>query len=242
MLGAAAAQRLGIDRIFPGERIWVGGMWFYVAGILNPAVLAPEIDSSVLVGYPAAAALPRLRRAPLHHLPARRDQPGPRASTTCSPPRPTPRTPERSSVSQPSAALTAQADAKSALQRPVPRPGRGRPAGRRDRRGQHHGHLRPRTPLRDRPAPRPRRHQRPHPHPVPGRGDPAGPAPAGSPGSPPVRPPPPSTPTPKAGPPSSPRWPGRAGSAAALLIGAVAGLLPALRAARMSPTQALWSL
>ena len=32
------------------------------------------------------------------------------------------------------------------------------------------------------------------------------------------------------------------GFGAALLIGAVAGLLPALRAARMSPTEALWSI
>src|SRR5215472_13272033 len=54
VLGAAAAQRLGIDKIFPGERIWLGSMWFYLTGILKPAVLAPEIDSSVLVGYPAA--------------------------------------------------------------------------------------------------------------------------------------------------------------------------------------------
>ena len=54
VLGAAAAQRLGIDRIWPGMRIWVGGQWFYVAGILRHAVLAPEIDSAVLVGYPAA--------------------------------------------------------------------------------------------------------------------------------------------------------------------------------------------
>ena len=46
VLGAAAAQRLGIDRIFSGERIWLGGQWFYVAGILRPAVLAPEIDSA----------------------------------------------------------------------------------------------------------------------------------------------------------------------------------------------------
>ena len=38
----------------PGERIWADDMWFYVAGILNPAVLAPDIDSSVLVGFPAA--------------------------------------------------------------------------------------------------------------------------------------------------------------------------------------------
>jgi len=32
------------------------------------------------------------------------------------------------------------------------------------------------------------------------------------------------------------------GFGAALLIGAVAGLLPALRAARMSPTEALWAV
>ena len=54
VLGAAAAQRLGIDLLFPGERIWVGSTWFYVTGILQPAPLAPDIDSSVLVGYPAA--------------------------------------------------------------------------------------------------------------------------------------------------------------------------------------------
>jgi putative ABC transport system permease protein len=54
VLGAAAAQRLGIDRVYSGERIWVDHMWLYVAGILKPAVLASTIDSSVLVGYPAA--------------------------------------------------------------------------------------------------------------------------------------------------------------------------------------------
>jgi putative ABC transport system permease protein len=54
VLGAAAAQRLGIDRIYVGERVWLGGQWFYVVGILTPATLAPEIDSSVLVGFPAA--------------------------------------------------------------------------------------------------------------------------------------------------------------------------------------------
>jgi len=35
-------------------------------------------------------------------------------------------------------------------------------------------------------------------------------------------------------------WAG--GLAAAIIIGALAGLLPALRAARMSPTEALWTL
>ena len=35
-------------------------------------------------------------------------------------------------------------------------------------------------------------------------------------------------------------WAG--GLAAAVIIGALAGLLPALRAARLSPTEALWSI
>ena len=54
VLGATAAQRLGIDRITPGERVWLGGRWFSVVGILNPAPLAPEIDTAALVGFPAA--------------------------------------------------------------------------------------------------------------------------------------------------------------------------------------------
>jgi putative ABC transport system permease protein len=54
VLGYQAAQRLGIDRIWSGEKIYVGGVWFYVTGILNPATLTPEIDSAVLVGFPAA--------------------------------------------------------------------------------------------------------------------------------------------------------------------------------------------
>jgi putative ABC transport system permease protein len=56
VLGAAAAARLGIDRIYPAERIWVGHQWFYLAGILKPAILAPEVDVSVLIGFPAARA------------------------------------------------------------------------------------------------------------------------------------------------------------------------------------------
>ncbi|MEU6721221.1 ABC transporter permease [Nonomuraea sp. NPDC046802] len=54
VLGALAAQRLGIDRVYTGLRIWAGGQWFYVSGILGPAMLAPEIDASVLIGYTAA--------------------------------------------------------------------------------------------------------------------------------------------------------------------------------------------
>src|SRR4029453_10446849 len=54
VLGSTAAQRLAIDRIFPAQRIWLGGQWFNVAGILQPSPLASDIDNSALIGYPAA--------------------------------------------------------------------------------------------------------------------------------------------------------------------------------------------
>ena len=54
VLGSAAAAQLGIDRVYPGRRIWLGGQWFSVAGILKPSPLGPDIDDSALVGYPAA--------------------------------------------------------------------------------------------------------------------------------------------------------------------------------------------
>jgi len=114
VLGAAAAQRLGIDRVYPGERIWVGGQWLYVAGILRPAVLASAIDSSVLVGYPAAEKYLGFDGHPSTiYLRAQDDQvttvDGLLAATA------NPENPNQVSVSQPSSALVAQADAKSAL-------------------------------------------------------------------------------------------------------------------------------
>jgi len=54
VLGSAAAKRLGISRVYPDQRIWLGNQWFNVAGILEPSPLASEIDGSALVGYPAA--------------------------------------------------------------------------------------------------------------------------------------------------------------------------------------------
>jgi putative ABC transport system permease protein len=54
VLGSVAARQLGVDRVLPDQRIWLGGQWFNVAGILNPSPLAPDIDASALIGYPAA--------------------------------------------------------------------------------------------------------------------------------------------------------------------------------------------
>ena len=114
MLGAAAAQRLGIDRVYSGERIWADNMWCYVAGILNPAVLAPDIDSSVLVGFPAAEHYLGFDghpstiyvRAQTSQVDAVDNLLGPTAN---------PENPSEVDVSQPSAALVAQADAQGAF-------------------------------------------------------------------------------------------------------------------------------
>jgi putative ABC transport system permease protein len=54
VLGFGAAQYLGIDRLDQPARIWIGGRWFVVVGILNRMPLAPEIDQSVMVGWPVA--------------------------------------------------------------------------------------------------------------------------------------------------------------------------------------------
>jgi putative ABC transport system permease protein len=114
VLGAAAAGRMGIDRVYPGERIWVRDQWFYLVGILNPAVLAPEIDSSVLIGYPAAQKYLGFDSHPAEiYLRAQTDQVNAvhdlLAATA------NPEQPNQVDVAQPSDALVAQADAKGAL-------------------------------------------------------------------------------------------------------------------------------
>ncbi|MEU4643183.1 FtsX-like permease family protein [Micromonospora sp. NPDC023814] len=52
VLGATAARRLDVPRV--GLRVWLGGEWFTVVGVLAPVPLAEELDSAALVGWPAA--------------------------------------------------------------------------------------------------------------------------------------------------------------------------------------------
>jgi putative ABC transport system permease protein len=129
VLGAQAAQLMGIDRIWPGERIWVcadpagcgpsGGIWFYVVGILSPA-LAPElanIDASVLVGFPAAEKYLDFDGHPseIYVRTSKDNQAVTTAVDGLLGAQANPEAPGEVDVSQPSAALTAQADAKGAL-------------------------------------------------------------------------------------------------------------------------------
>ena len=114
VLGSVAAQRLGIDRLYPGERIWVADQWFYLAGILGPAELTPEIESSVLVGFPAAEKyLAANGHANTVYVRAEDEQVAAVQSVLAQ--TANPEAPNEVDVSQPSSTLVARADAKSAL-------------------------------------------------------------------------------------------------------------------------------
>lgn len=65
VLGSVTAERLGITDVGDGVRVWLGGSgdsgsgsggWFTVIGIMEPLVLAPDLDTAALVGQPIATA------------------------------------------------------------------------------------------------------------------------------------------------------------------------------------------
>ncbi|HYN96022.1 MAG TPA: ABC transporter permease [Pilimelia sp.] len=57
VLGHAAARSLGVGDLAGPPRVFLGGRWFTVVGILAPCELAPEIDSSALIGFGTARSL-----------------------------------------------------------------------------------------------------------------------------------------------------------------------------------------
>ena len=57
VLGRGAAQYLGIDHVTPTKRVWIGRSWFIVIGILDSFPLAPQLDQSALVGWPVAESV-----------------------------------------------------------------------------------------------------------------------------------------------------------------------------------------
>jgi putative ABC transport system permease protein len=54
VLGATAARQLGIASLARHPLVYIQGKWFAVIGILRPLPLAPELDPQVLIGLPAA--------------------------------------------------------------------------------------------------------------------------------------------------------------------------------------------
>ncbi|MHB8233802.1 MAG: ABC transporter permease [Solirubrobacteraceae bacterium] len=123
VLGAVAAERLGIDRIYPGQRIWLGGQWFNVAGVLQRSPLAADIDTSALVGYPAAQkylgyvsiAGGEQRAGPPSTIYVRVATGHEAAVQALLAPTANPEAPDQVNVSQPSDVLTARAAAAGAF-------------------------------------------------------------------------------------------------------------------------------
>ncbi|MER7048479.1 ABC transporter permease [Streptomyces jumonjinensis] len=54
VLGPKAAAQLGVHRAGADVRVWLGGQWFTVVGLLAPNELIPSLDSAALVGWSAA--------------------------------------------------------------------------------------------------------------------------------------------------------------------------------------------
>jgi putative ABC transport system permease protein len=112
VLGAAAAQQLGIDR--PGALVYIAGRWWTVLGIMAPLELAPELDRAALMGYDAAEReLGAERSASTVYL--RADPSVVARMHDLLPSAANPEHPEEVDVSRPSDALAARAEADDAL-------------------------------------------------------------------------------------------------------------------------------
>jgi ABC-type lipoprotein release transport system permease subunit len=112
VLGAKAAERLGIPAA--GRQVWLGDHWFTVVGVLRPLVLAPEIDRAALVGFPVAEALLGSDGSP-GTVYVRADPDQVEAVRAVLPATANPANPNEIRVSRPSDALAARAAADTAF-------------------------------------------------------------------------------------------------------------------------------
>ena len=115
VLGADAARSLGIDRGDGSEQVWLGSHWFSVVGILDKVTLAPELDRSALVGYPIAKQILGSDSAPVE-IYVRTDPTSVDAVAAVLPESADPAAPQDVSITNPTDALIARADASSAFQ------------------------------------------------------------------------------------------------------------------------------
>ena len=114
VLGAVTAQRLGIDR--PGPRVYADGRWLTVVGILRGVPLVPDVDRAALIGYPAAHALfGTTRSASTIYVRAADDDDAVLRTRALLAPTADPQAPEEVAVSRPSDALAARAATEDAL-------------------------------------------------------------------------------------------------------------------------------
>jgi putative ABC transport system permease protein len=111
VLGAQAASTLQIKDVTGHIQVFLGGTWFNVIGILQPVILDPGLDSTAFIGLPVAERLFRTQpnpsevylRANVNHVTDVSNLLAPTAD---------PQNPDGVQVSRPSNALEARAAAK----------------------------------------------------------------------------------------------------------------------------------
>lgn len=107
VLGSVAAERLGFREVSGSQQVWLGERWFMVIGILNTFELAPDLDRSVFIGQPAAEIFFNHQNLPTRVLvrvdPDKVDQVITVLAATANP-----QYPEEVSVDKPTDALEAQ--------------------------------------------------------------------------------------------------------------------------------------
>jgi putative ABC transport system permease protein len=114
VLGNAAAQALGLADLALPAQVYISGHYFTVVGILNETPLTPEIEQSVLIGFPIARTLLNFDgNATQIYVRAQADQITPVLHVLSS--TANPESPEAAQVSRPSDILAARAAARGAF-------------------------------------------------------------------------------------------------------------------------------
>lgn len=115
VLGADAAEALGIDKADGSVQVWLGDHWFSVVGILRPVALAPELDRTALIGHPVARHLLHATDSPVEIYV--RASPASMAAVAADLPYAAdPAAPQDVSIANPADALIARAAATAAFQ------------------------------------------------------------------------------------------------------------------------------
>lgn len=114
VLGAIAAARLGFASVAASPQVYIGGQYFTVVGILASVTLDTGIDRAAIVGLPVAGRLFGTTAHPAT-LYTRTDDARLKTIRTIVPATANPEHPEEVQVSRPSDALEAKAAAKGAF-------------------------------------------------------------------------------------------------------------------------------
>jgi putative ABC transport system permease protein len=113
VLGAEAAKLLGINILAAPTQVWIGGHWFTVVGILKPVELVTQMDNMAFIGFPIAAQYFGFDGHPtelyVRSVPSQVNEVAAVLPATVNPP-----DPSTVQVSQPSDVLKAQVAAKGA--------------------------------------------------------------------------------------------------------------------------------